>query len=579
MAQADPELTMIDHYPEDGEFDDFPINHFYEDDRECKHELENFDSSRLIERSQSDAALSLRDIHEGLSNSGGSIERLDDAPLSGKRVSESSKVYFDLSKIDTMEAEAVSNACNAMKEVRKKLRLNQSLETIHQNEVLDIVQPKTVRSSSLTFRSYSSDTLEDIEESDDSLEQEHVNDTNHGDPNSFYTKYPLMVNQSPHGSSSDSHNLWQNKNNLKLKYQNLCTCMERDISALKRATGSDEVKPLHDILAIMTEAWDVPVYGRDLAYCLCDIIRNESVLSLIVKNTGTDNRELLLASTSLLEQVMSTKNREFIADYGLEAVVKMTKKAIGDKEMAKNASGILENLFKVNESTASKVIAHGGLDALLYWCRSSDIAVLRKCAKALSNLSLFGGPENQEIMTVQKAPEWLFPLAFVEDNHVRYYACLCITLLASNKELEAAVMKSGTLELVIPFVSSIKPDVFAKSDYAHKQGRDPVWLKRLKPLLSSRRPEAQALAAFHFAMEATIKKEQGKNGVIISNTIFTLLFLLFCPKMPNPQLILVLITYTTSKGSDEPTHLHSLLRAFAACIHKVGTWIEALTKH
>ena len=514
MAEADPSTVIDENDDDESDLNDFDTNHICEDDRECKHELESFDSTILIERSQSDAALSLKDIHQNLLNSAASIERLDDQPLSGNRVSESSRVFFDLSKIDTMEMDSISTACSAMKEARKKLRLNQSLETIHQNEVLDIAQPKSVRSSSFTFRSLSSETLDEIDESDDSVEAEHK-ELNHGDPNSFYTKYPLMVNQSlQHSSSNDTHNTWQNKNNLKLKYQKLCASMERDISVLKRAAGAEEIKPLGDILAIMTEAWDVPVYGRDLAYCLCDIIRNESVLSLIVKNTGTDNNELLLASSSLLEQVMSTKNREYIAEHGLEVVVKMAKKAIGNNEMAKNATGILENLFKVNESTASKVIAHGGLDALLYWCRSSDTAVLRKCAKALSNLSLFGGCENQEIMTQQKVPEWLFPLAFMEDNHVRYYACLCIALLASNKELEAAVMKSGTLDLVIPFVSSIKPDVFAKSDYAHKQGRDPVWLKRLKPLLSSRRPEAQALAAFHFAMEATIKKEQGKSGVI-----------------------------------------------------------------
>ena len=514
MAEAEPTPVINDADDDSDDDDDFgdpEINHICEDDRECTHELENFDSTVVIERSQSDAALSLKDIHHLLNNAE-SIERLEEPPLSGKRVSESSRVYFDLSKIDTMETEAISTSSSAMKEARKKLRINQSLETIHQNEVLDIKQPKTTRRACFSFRSLSSEALDNIEESDDSLEAEHV-DYNHGDPNSFYTKYPLMVNQSLHSASNESPSVWQNKNNLKLKYQKLCMAMERDISALKRAMASEEVKPLGDILVIMTEAWNVPIYGRDLAYCLCDIIRNEGVLSLTVKNMGSENREVLLSSSSLLEQVMSTRNREYIADHGLEGVVKMTKKAIGDNEMAKNATGILENLFKVNEATSSKVITHGGLDALLYWCRSSETVVLRKCAKAFSNLALFGGPENQEIMTQEKVPEWLFPLAFMEDNHVRYYACLCIALLASNKELEAAVMKSGTLDLVIPFVSSIKPDVFAKSDYAHKQGRDPGWLKRLKPLLSSRRPEAQALAAFHFAMEATIKKEQGKSGV------------------------------------------------------------------
>ena len=521
-ASATPIVNHTDDYDEDDDdndddnFDDGSINHFDEDDRECGHDLENFDSTLVIERSQSDAALSLKDLHHVLQNAE-SIERLDSPPLSGNRVSESSRVYFDLSKIGTMDTEAISTSANAMKEARKKLRLNQSLETIHQNEVLDIKPPLPSRRACFSFRSLSSEALDNIEENDDSLETEHK-EYGHGDPNSFYTKYPLMVNQSLHSSANESPSAWQNKNNLKLKYQQLCMAMERDISALKRAMASEEVKPLGDILAIMTEAWDVPVYGRDLAYCLCDIIRNESVLSLTIKNMGSENREVLLASSSLLEQVMSTRNREFIADHGLESVVKMTKKAIGDNEMAKNATGVLENLFKINEATSTRVITFGGLDALLYWCRSSETVVLRKCAKALSNLALFGGHENQEIMTQEKVPEWLFPLAFMEDNHVRYYACLCIALLASNKELEAAVMKSGTLDLVIPFVSSIKPDVFAKSDYAHKQGRDPGWLKRLKPLLSSRRPEAQALAAFHFAMEATIKKEQGKSGVSVTRT-------------------------------------------------------------
>lgn len=517
MAEAEPIILITDDdYVEsdnDDEFLELKVNHVCEDDREASHELENFDSTVLIERSQSDAALSLKNIQHRLKNNAESIERLDDLPLSGNRISESSRVYFDLSTIDSLETDGITSACGVGKETRKKVCLNPSLETIPQNEVLDISQPMTVRRANFSLRSLSSDTLDNVQENDDSVETEYSNHS-HGDPNSFYTKYPLMVAQTVHGSSNhDIHTMWQNKNNLKLKYQNLCVAMERDISALKRAVASEEVKPLRDILALMTEAWDVPVYGRDLAYCLCDIIRNESVLSLAVKNIGTDNRDLLLASAGLLEQVMSTKNREYIAQHGLEGIVKMTKNAIGDVEMAKNATGILENLFKVNEATSSRVIAHGGLEALLYWCRSNETVVLRKCAKAFSNLALFGGHENQEIMTQEKVPEWLFPLAFMEDNHVRYYACLCIALLASNKELEAAVMKSGTLELVIPFVSSIKPDEFAKSDYAHKQGRDPGWLKRLKPLLSSRRPEAQALAAFHFAMEATIKKEQGKSGV------------------------------------------------------------------
>jgi hypothetical protein len=164
---------------------------------------------------------------------------------------------------------------------------------------------------------------------------------------------------------------------------------------------------------------------------------------------------------------------------------------------------------------SSKIVALGGLEIILHWCRSSDVGVLRRCAKAVSNLSLFGGAENQEEMASHNVPEWLFPLAFMEDDNIRYYACLAICVLLANKELEAAVMKSGTLDLVMPFINSTKPSTFAKNDLSHRQGRDSVYLEHLIPLLSSRREEPQALAAFHFAMEAGIKAEQGRVGVSI----------------------------------------------------------------
>ena len=487
-------------------------------DESADDEFESFryNSSTYLGRSQSDAELRHSDIPDIL-GSATSMDRFDDeAPLSGNRISESSRVFFDLSKIDSeMDSTSISTAASAcsMKDVRFKLRLNQSLETIPQNEILVTKQTK-VSYSTMSSRTYSSDTLDDIEESDDSMEQEaaaeHL-ELHHSESNgSFYSKYPLNINQSP---GSDNHAVWQNKQNLKLKYQQICANLEKDISDLKRATGVDEVKPLQHIYDAMVDAWDYKVYGRDLAYGLCDIIRNESVLSLLIRNCECDTKDVLVSSAALLEQVMSLRNRERISHEGLEAVVRMTQRSIGDHDLANSSTGILENLFKVSEEVSTKVIQAGGLDAVLYWSRCKDVNVLRKCAKALSNLSLFGGPENQEIMTQQKVPEWLFPLAFMDDKHIKYYACLSVAVLVANKELEAQVLKSGTLDLVIPFVSTEKPEQFALSDYAHRQGRDPEWLKRLKPLLCSRRPEAQALAAFHFAMEAGIKSAQGKNNV------------------------------------------------------------------
>jgi len=113
-------------------------------------------------------------------------------------------------------------------------------------------------------------------------------------------------------------------------------------------------------------------------------------------------------------------------------------------------------------------------------------------------------------MIAHKAHEWLFPLAFSNDDSIRYYAFLAIAALSANKELEAAVVKSGTLCLVEPFIRSHDPIKFGKSDYAHAHGQSKDWLSHLVPLLRSKREEALSLAAFHFAMEASILKEQGK---------------------------------------------------------------------
>lgn len=174
---------------------------------------------------------------------------------------------------------------------------------------------------------------------------------------------------------------------------------------------------------------------------------------------------------------------------------------------------ILQHLFKHSEETCTAIMALGGLQAILYGCRSSNIDTLRHCASALANLALYGGPEGQQTMIEQQAHVWLFPLAFNKDDNVQYYACLAIVVLAANQEIEADVLKSGTLDLVEPFVTSHEPRKFAESTTAHIHGQSASWLRRLVPLLKSKREVARNLACFHFAMEAYIKREQGQTGV------------------------------------------------------------------
>lgn len=463
----------------------------------------SFDPSKMLERSQSDAALTTfmpQLMRDGMQNAV-SLDNLDEDGEGGGegKVSECSKVYFDLSKLDCGDADST-----VPPEFKLRLKLGKSLETIPQDEELKIPGQQY---NSLSVSTENLDA--DRSDTELSLSEDEMGGS------SFYTKYPLRIPQTP----VQDHISWQYKNNLKLSYQRYSQTLEDHIRALKTADMAGECVHFKHIQTLMRESWAVPVYGRDLAYGLCDILRLEGVLDLLVKNCNTENKELLETSVSLLELIMSTRNRERVTKVGLEYLVNMAHKAIGNKKLSKITTGLMESIFKVSEETSAKVITLGGLDVILYWCRSKDIEVLRHCAKAIANLSLFGGGENQEEMANKKVPEWLFPLAFMEDNHVRYYACLAIAVLVANKEIEAAVIKSGTLDLVIPFLNSTKPSTFAKSDFSHKQGRDKMWLKRLIPLLSSRREEAQALGAFHFAMEAGIKAEQGQQEVCTINVL------------------------------------------------------------
>ncbi|KAF5306190.1 hypothetical protein FQR65_LT07467 [Abscondita terminalis] len=284
----------------------------------------------------------------------------------------------------------------------------------------------------------------------------------------------------------------------------------------KNNLGKKAPSILNRINDVIQKAWAVPTYGHELGYSLCNALRNCGGLDLIMANCINADNDLQFASARLLEQCLTTENRAHVVSHGLDKVVNvacMCTRHSNSVAHSRVGTGILEHLFKHSEETCSDVIRLGGLDALLFECRKSDVETLRHCAGALANLSLYGGAENQEAMIKRKVPMWLFPLAFHTDDNIKYYACLAITVLVANAEIEAEVLQSGTLGLVEPFVTSHNPSEFAKSNLAHAHGQSKTWLKHLVPVLSSKREEARNLAAFHFCMEAGIKKQQGNTNI------------------------------------------------------------------
>ncbi|KAK2831565.1 hypothetical protein Q7C36_016651 [Tachysurus vachellii] len=266
-----------------------------------------------------------------------------------------------------------------------------------------------------------------------------------------------------------------------------------------------------EIFQLVEEAWVLPAVGRQVAEQICNRVRLDGGLESLLQLMQTPAEDITYESAKLLEQILISENRDYVARMGLGVILNLTREQ-DDAQLARSISGILEHMFKHTEETSAQLIRDGALDALLYWCRGTDPTVLRHCAIALANCAMYGGHRCQRLMIEKQAAEWLFPLAFSkEDEMIRFHACMAVAVLAANRELESEVVKSGTLELVEPFIASLSPDEFARSlqDSADSvQGRTAADLQHLLPLLDGTRLEGKCIAAFYLCVESGIKFRQ-----------------------------------------------------------------------
>ncbi|CAL1570375.1 unnamed protein product [Knipowitschia caucasica] len=287
------------------------------------------------------------------------------------------------------------------------------------------------------------------------------------------------------------------------------------ISRLRTAKDSSDLdetrRAIAEIYQLVEEAWVLPATGRQVAEEICNRIRLNGGLELLLQLQQTPAVDITYESAKLLEQILIAENRDYVARIGLGVILNLSRQQ-EDAQLARSVSGILEHMFKHTEETSVHLISNGALDALLFWCRGTDPTVLRHCAVALANCAMYGGHRCQRLMIEKQAAEWLFPLAFSkEDELIRFHACLAVAVLAANKEIEKEVVKSGTLELVEPFIASLDPDDFARSlqDSADSmQGRTASDLQHLLPLLDGTRVEGKCIAAFYLCVETSIKSRQ-----------------------------------------------------------------------
>ncbi|XP_065558310.1 NAD(+) hydrolase sarm1-like isoform X1 [Artemia franciscana] len=292
--------------------------------------------------------------------------------------------------------------------------------------------------------------------------------------------------------------------------------MSSCVDQLKSIQQEQMPKVLNHVHDMIRKAWAVPIFGHDLVDNLCNVLRMNGGLDILLDNCSSTKDDLKLSSAKLLEQCLTQENRGYVVENALQKVVQVAcnyTKESQNPDHSRVGTGILEHLFKHNEMTCTDVVKLGGLEAVIRECRKTDVETLRHCAGALANLSLYGGAENQEQMIKRKVPYWLFPLAFHNDDNIKYYAFLAIAALVANKEIEGQVRNSEALNLVEPFVNSHDPILFATTCATHRHGQNKNWLERLVPILTSEKEEARNLAAFHFAMEAGIKVKRGQKEI------------------------------------------------------------------
>ncbi|KAI5625558.1 sterile alpha and TIR motif-containing protein 1, partial [Silurus asotus] len=287
------------------------------------------------------------------------------------------------------------------------------------------------------------------------------------------------------------------------------------VKTLKSSKDTGDVpktrQAIAEIFQLVEEAWVLPAVGRQVAEEICNRIRLDGGLESLLQLLQTPVQDITYESAKLLEQILISENRDYVARMGLGVILNLTLEH-EDMLLAKSLSGILEHMFKHAEETSAQLIGDGAMDALLFWCRGTDSTVLRHCAVALANCAMYGGHRCQRLMIEKQAAEWLFPLAFSkEDELIRFHACLAVAVLADNRELESEVVKSGTLELVEPFIASLDPDEFARSlqdSTDSVQGRTAADLQHLLPLLDGTRVEGKCIAAFYLCVESGIKSRQ-----------------------------------------------------------------------
>lgn len=86
--------------------------------------------------------------------------------------------------------------------------------------------------------------------------------------------------------------------------------LHRTIARAKQASSPVELrKAIAEVFQLVEEAWGMPTVGRDVAKVLCDTIRLEGGLDLLLNLLYTAELETKCQAGRLLEQILVAENR------------------------------------------------------------------------------------------------------------------------------------------------------------------------------------------------------------------------------------------------------------------------------
>lgn len=78
---------------------------------------------------------------------------------------------------------------------------------------------------------------------------------------------------------------------------------------------------LNKMSEMMSTAWLIPTHGHQLGNSLCNTLRDCGGLDLLISNCDSKDDKIQFSSAKLLEQCLTTENRAYIVEHGLEKVV------------------------------------------------------------------------------------------------------------------------------------------------------------------------------------------------------------------------------------------------------------------